>query len=100
MLATELKKKVTLVERVATQTALGETVTYKPISDHYAAIIPLDVKAVSQYMQLHVEASHRILLRGTVEVSMGTHEILYQGQRYEPTTSAKHHGEVTEVIVK
>lgn len=100
MLATELKHKVTLVEKTLTQTALGQTVTRRPISDHYAAVIPLDVETITQYMQLHTEVSHRILLRGTVEVDMGTHEVLYQGQLYEPTVSATHHGQVTEVIAK
>ena len=90
--------RVTLVERVATQGPLGETVTFKPVSKHHAAIIPLDVKAVSQYMQLNTVASHKVLLRGNVVVTMGTHEILHQTTRYKPTASAKHHDQVTEVI--
>ena len=100
MLASALKHKIRLLERVATQGPLGQSVVFKPISDHFAAIIPLDVRAAAQYMQMNMVASHKILLRGKVQIDMGVHEILYQTKRYEPTASAKHHGQVTEVIVK
>lgn len=100
MLAGILKQKVKLQEKTVVQGALGQTVVWKPVQDLHARVIPLDVRAVAQYMQMDTVVSHKIILRGTIEINLGTHRLLHRDKTYEPSQSAKHYDNVTEVVVK
>ena len=99
MLASMLRSKVKLQEKTITQGPLGQVVTWKPIHEYYARVIPLDVRTIAQFMQLNTQVTHKIILRGAVEVNLGSHRILYEDKTYQPQQSAKHVNGVTELIV-
>jgi head-tail adaptor len=95
-----LKQRVQLQVKTATQTALGQTVTWKPVQDYWARVIPLDVRTIAQYQQLNTEVTHKIILRGTVTVSLGAHRVKHGAFTYQPQATAKHNANMTEVVVK
>jgi head-tail adaptor len=99
MLAGTLRSKVKLQQKAVVQGPLGQTVTWKPTHEYHARVIPLDVRAVAQYMQLQTQVSHKILLRGTVEINLGLHRLLHKDKTYQPQQSAKHYDGVTEIAV-
>jgi len=98
MLASMLRSKVKLQEKTIIQGPLGSTVTYIPVHEYYARVIPLDVEAAAQYMQLQTRVTHKIILRGTVEINLGSHRLLHKGKTYQPQQSAKHADGITEII--
>jgi len=100
MLASTLRSKVKLQEKTVTQGALGQTVTWRPVHDYWAQVIPLDVKTVAQYMQFNTQVTHRIILRGAVEVDLGLHRLLHRDKTYQPQQSAKHVNGHTEIVVR
>lgn len=99
MLAGVLKQRVKLQEKTITQGALGQTIVWKPIQDLYARVMPLSVQAIAQFQQLDTSVTHKILLRGTVEINLGIHRLLHKTKTYQPKQSAKHYDGVTEVVV-
>ena len=99
MLSNILRSKVTLQKKTISQGPLGSTVTYIPVHEYYARVIPLDVRTIAQFMQLNTQVTHKIILRGAVEVNLGSHRILYEDKTYQPQQSAKHVNGVTELIV-
>ncbi len=94
-----LNQRVLLQEKTRTQTALGSTETWKPVSYYYARVIPLDVKTISAYQQLNTVVSHKILLRGNVTVELSKYRFRHGSKTYEPATSAKHLEDMTEILV-
>jgi len=99
MLAGLIRQRVKLQEKTVVRGALGETVVWKPIQELYARVIPLDVRAIAQYMQLNTHVTHKVLLRGTVSINLGSHRLLHRDRIYQPQHSAKHYDGVTEVVV-
>lgn len=100
MISNILRGKVKLQQRVATQGALGQTVVWKPIYEYHARVISLDAITVRQYMQLNTQVSHKVVLRGTVDIDLGSHRFVHGGKTYLPQESAKHYSGVTEVMVR
>ena len=100
MLASTLRSKVKLQEKTVTQGALGQAVVWKPIHEYHARVIPLDVRAIAQYMQLNTVVTHKIILRGTVSIDLGSHRLLHRGKAYEPQQSALHVDGHTEIVVR
>jgi len=104
MLANLLTSKVQLQQKTATQGALGQTVTWEPVQTIYARVVPLNVNALAQYQQLNTVVTHRIVLRGEVDIDLGEYRLLHGSKTYEPQVSAKHFKAdsttLTEVIVK
>ena len=99
MLASTLRSKVKLQEKTITQGPLGQTITWKPVHEYHARVIPLDVRAIAQYMQRNTQVTHKIILRGAVEVNLGSHRLLHKGKTYQPQQSAKHADGITEIVV-
>ena len=100
MIASTLKSRVQLQEKVTLQGALGQIIVWKLVQNLYARRIRLDVRAVAQYQQLGTVVTDRYLFRGTVDINLGKHRILHGPKTYEPQASAKHYDGVTEVIVR
>ena len=98
MLASMLRSKVKLQEKTIIQGPLGQVVIWKPIHEYYARVIPLDVRTIAQFMQLNTQVTHKIILRGAVEVNLGSHRLLHKGKTYQPQQSAKHADGITEII--
>ena len=101
MVTNLLKDRVLLYQRVATQSALGQTVTWKPVKRYYARVIPLDVRTIASYQQLSTVVSHRVEFRGDVTITLGGYRIAHGSKTYEPVQSARHTGDtLTDVLVK
>jgi len=100
MLASILKDRVQIQEKVITQTALGQTVIWKPTLRMYASVIPLDVKARAVYQQLNSYVSHKIILRGSVDITLGNNRILHGDKTYEPVEPSQEINHTTIVICK
>ncbi len=95
-----LRQRVQLQAKTAPNAALGQTVTWKPVSDHWGRVIPLDSRTIAQFQQLNTEVTHKIVLRGTVTVSLGAHRVKHGSLTYQPQATAKHNANMTELLVK
>jgi hypothetical protein len=93
------KVKVQLQIKTAVQSALGQSVTWKPVSDYWCRIIPVDVKTIAAYQALDTVVTHRIVFDGTITISLGIHRIVKGTTVYTPATTAQHLGESTVVMV-
>ena len=100
MLASMLRSKVKLQEKTIIQGPLGQVVTWKPIHEYYARVMPLDIRTVAQFMQLNTSVTHKIILRGAVEVNLGSHRLLHKGKTYQPQQSALHVDGHTEIVAR
>lgn len=100
MLANTLKSKVQIQEKTITQGALGQTVVWKPVSNYFARVLPLDVRAIASYQQLNTVVTQKVLLRGIVTIELGKYRLLHGSKIYEPASSAKHLDKSTEIVVK
>ena len=98
MLSNILRSKVTLQKKTISQGPLGSTITYIPVHEYYARVMPLDIRTIAQFMQLNTSVTHKIILRGAVEVNLGSHRLLHKGKTYQPQQSAKHADGITEII--
>ena len=91
---------MTIQLRVATQTALGETVVWTPVEKRFARVIPLDAKARAVYMQMQSEVSHKVVFRGSVSLSLGNNRLLWGSKTLEPVEPAQELDNSTVVMVK
>ncbi len=89
MLSNLLKDKVLLIQKSATQGALGQTVTKKPVQWKYAQVKLLDARARLQYQQLDSVVTHEITFRGDVTVSLGNYQIKWGSKTLEPVEPVK-----------
>lgn len=71
------KSRVLLRKKTITNGALGQTETIAPVGWKYAAVIPLDAKAMVAYQQLNSIVSHRVIFSGKVDIEIGTYDILW-----------------------
>ena len=101
-LANTLKDRVTVQLRVATQTAMGETVVWIPIEKRYARVIPLDARARAVYQQMNSEVTHKVVLRNTpsISLSLGNNRILWKDKSLEPVGPPQNLGNETVIMVK
>ena len=89
MLTNLFKDRVLLIQKSISTGALGQTVTYKPVGWKFAQVKLLDAKARLQYQQLNSVATHEIMLRGDVTVSLGNYRIKWGSTTLEPTDPAR-----------
>ena len=90
---------IQLQERTVTEGATGITETWRPVGYFYAKVIPLDVRTVADYQKLNTVVSHKILIKGEVNVKIGKHRFV--GDKiYVVSTSAKYYRGYTEVMVR
>jgi head-tail adaptor len=99
-LSNTLKDRVTIQLRVATQTALGETVNWVPVETRYARVIPLDAKARAVYQQLNSSVSHQVVLRGAVSLNLGLNRLKWGDKTLEPVEPAQEIAETSMVMVR
>lgn len=100
MLPNILQDKCTLYLKDSTLGATGEAVTWDLVASYWCRKIPLSVSAQSAYQQLKTLVTDRFILEGNITIGLGTHKIVYNEITYEPQSSAKHEGNITEVIVR
>ena len=89
MLASMLRSKVKLQEKTIIQGPLGQVVTWRPIHEYYARVIPLDVRTIAQFMQLNTVASYEVLMRKGATITLGNHRILWGNKTLEPTATQR-----------
>ena len=89
MLASMLRSKVKLQEKTIIQGPLGQVVTWKPIHEYYARVMPLDIRTLAQFMQLNTVASYEVLMRKGVTITLGNHRILWGNKTLEPTATQR-----------
>jgi len=99
-LANLLKDRVQIQVKTTTQTALGETIVWKPLETRYARVIPLDAKARAIYQQLQSQVSHKVIFRGSVSLSLGNNRLLWGSKTLEPVEPAQEIEGATIVVVR
>ena len=100
MIANILKDRVTIQLRNATQTAIGETITWTPVEKRYARVIPVDVRTQAIYQQLNSEVTHRILMRGAVSLNLGENRLLWKDKTLEPVEPPQNLNGTTVIMAK
>lgn len=100
MLSNILKDKIQIQVKATTQTAMGQTVTWKPVQTVYARVIPLSVQAIAQYQQLNSNVSHQIVLRGAVSVNLASNRFKWGSKTLEPVEPPKLVNNTTTIVVK
>ncbi len=99
MLATILKDRVAVQVRTATQTALGETVVWKPVEIRSARVIPLDARARALYMQMESNVTHKVIFRGSVSLSLGDNRLLWKDKTLEPVEPIQTLDDGTSIVM-
>lgn len=99
-LANMLKDRVIIQVKTTTQTALGETVIWKPVETRYARVIPLDAKARAVYMQMQSIVTHKVIFRGSVSLNLGNNRLLWGSKTLEPVEPPQLLNDTTIVMVK
>ncbi len=87
-----LRDRVKIQARVATQTAMGETVVWRPVQRKFARVIPLDAKARATFQQMHSEVTHKIVFRDAVTLDLKDYRVLWKDKTLEmvaPTEKIK-----------
>lgn len=96
-----LKDRVSVQVRTATQTSIGETVVWKPVSIRYARVIPIDARTRFVYQQNQKEVTHKIIFsKGAVALTLGNNRIKHGSKTYEPIEPTADIGESMVVMVK
>lgn len=99
-LANILRDRVQIQVKDTVQTALGETIVWKPVETRYARVIPLDAKARAVYQQLQSLVSHKVIFRGSVSLSLGANRLLWKDKTLEPVEPPQIIENSTVVVVK
>ena len=89
MLTNLLKERGLLIQRVSSQGALGQTVTYIPVQWKFCQVKLLSAQARLQYQQLKSNATHEVLFRGDVTVSLGNYRIKWGSKTLEPVDPSR-----------
>jgi len=95
-----LKDRVQIQLRVATQTATGETVVWKPVEKRHALVISLGAEARAVYQQLQSQVSHKVVFEGSVDISLGDNRLLWGDKTLEPVEPVREIGHTSIVMVK
>lgn len=94
-----LKDRVQIQLRTATQIATGETVVWAPVETRHALVIPLDARARAIYMQMKSEVTHKVIMRGVVELNVGSNRLIWGSKTLEPVGPPQIVEDSTVVIV-
>lgn len=98
-LANILKDRVTIQVKTTTQTALGETVVWKPVEKRHARVVPLDATARAVYMQMQSQVSHKVIFRGSVSLSLGDNRLLWGSKILKPVEPVQTLDNKTSVVM-
>ena len=99
-MANVLRDRVLIQVKTTTQTSTGETVIWKPVERKHARVIPLDVRTIALYMQKKSEVTHRVVMRGTVSLTLGNNRLLWEDKTLEPVEPTQKVGESTIIMVR
>ena len=94
-----LKDRVTIQLRVATQTAMGETITWTPVEKRHALVVTLDAAARAVYMQMQSIVTHKVMFRDSVDISLGNNRLLWGSKILEPVEPVQILDDKTSVVM-
>lgn len=95
------RDRVQIQVKETTQTALGETENWTPVTHRFARVIPLDARARAVYMQNQSEVTHKIMFaKGAVTITLGNNRILHGSKTYQPMEPTQDIGNDMVVICK
>ena len=101
MLTNIMKVKVGLQQKTATQGALGQTITWKPVATYWARIIPADVRTIAAYQALGTVVTHKVIIQGTVDIALGSNRFVNGVTVYVPSATGQHlAGETVTPVVE
>lgn len=83
-LANVLKDRVIIQVKTTVPSAMGETVVWKPVETRHARVIPLDARARAAYMQLKSEVTHKVIMRGSVSLTLGDNRLFWKDKILVP----------------
>jgi len=79
------RDRVSIQVKTTTQTALGETEVWKPVTNRFARVIPLDARARAVYQQNQTEVTHKIMFaKGAITLTLGNNRINHGSLTLEP----------------
>ena len=99
-LANVLRHRVQIQLKVTTQGPTGDTVIWKFVRNRYARVISLDAEARAVYMQMKSEVTHKVVFRGTVDISLGNNRMLWKAKTLAPVGPPQELDNSTVVMVK
>jgi len=98
-LANVLKDRVQIQVKTTTQTALGETVVWKPVEKRHARVVPLDATARAVYMQMQSQVTHKVIFRDSVSLSLGNNRLLWGSKTLVPVEPVQTLDNKTSVVM-
>jgi len=95
------RDRVQIQVKETTQTALGETENWTPVTNRFARVIPLDARARAVYQQNQSEVTHKIMFaKGAVIMTLGNNRIKHGSKTYQPMEPTQDIGDSMIVMVK
>jgi len=95
------RDRVQIQVKTTTQTALGETENWTPVTHRFARVIPLDARARAVYQQNQSEVTHKIMFaKGAVTLTLGNNRINHGSKTYEPVEPSQNIRNDMVVMVK
>ena len=95
------RDRVQIQVKTTTQTALGETEVWKPVTHRFARVIPLDARARAVYQQNQSEVTHKIMFaKGAITLTLGNNRINHGSKTYELVEPAQDIGDSMVVMAK
>jgi head-tail adaptor len=98
VLSNILKDKIQIQVKTTTQTAMGQTVTWKPVQDVYARVIPLSVQTRASYQQLNSKVSYQVVIKGTITLN-SDYRFKWKDKTLTPAEPPKYIKETTVIMV-
>lgn len=94
-----LKDRVQIQVKILTQTALGETATWKPVDTKCARVVPLNAAARAVYQQLQSQVTHKVIFRDGVSLSLGNNRLLWGSKILEPVEPVQTLNDKTSMVM-
>jgi len=98
--AGRLRHRVGVQTRTLTQTSLGTTESLSAEVVRWAAVNPLPPRVRMKYAQREVDATHELVFRGSVTVTVGETRFRWKGRYLVPAEPAMVHDGRTTVIAR
>jgi len=96
-----LKHRVSIHVKATSQSALGESEDWTPLTWKYARVIPIDSNSRAAYQQNQSQITHRILFnKDAVTITLGNNRIKYEDKTFEPIEPPFENGNYMAVGVK
>ena len=96
-----LRHRVSIHVKATTQSALGESENWTPLTWKFARVFQLDPKARASYQQNQSQITHTILFnKDAVTITLGNNRIKYGTKTFEPVEPPFENGNYMKVMVK